>query len=114
MLQPVQILYHGTSFDYSEQIEEQGLRKMSSEAVYLTADIQVAYNYAKSKGTKTVICIIDAPQMAKDGFVFKHNDTYAEWTTEYVPPKYLVQLLVEDDSELYLVDQYAKEAVQNS
>lgn len=103
MAKPIQLLYHGTSLESSKLIEEQGLIPKNYDKVYLTADLQVAYNYAKQKSDKTVICIVDAPQMIKDGFTFEHNNTYAEWTTDYVPSNYLVQVLVEDESSLEVV-----------
>ena len=100
MAKPIQLLYHGTSLDNSKFIKEQGLIPKNYDKVYLTADLQVAYNYAKSKSDKTVICIVDAPQMIRDGFTFNHDNTHAEWTTDHVPPEYLVQVLIEDESEL--------------
>ena len=48
---PVQLLYHGTVMDYSDLIEQQGLKPISHEKVYLTADINVAYDYAKQRTT---------------------------------------------------------------
>ena len=41
--------------------------------------------------------------MVKDGFTFDHNNTYAEWTTDSVPEKYLIQILIEDESDLAAV-----------
>lgn len=100
MTNPTQLLYHGTSFSNSTLIEQQGLLPKNYDKVYLTTDIRVAYNYAKSRNDQPVICIVDAPQMVKDGFTFDHNNTYAEWTTDSVPEKYLIQLLIEDESDL--------------
>lgn len=106
-MKPIQLLYHGTSLDYSESIEENGLVKKNYDVVYLTADIEVAYEYAlravKNSNSITrqpVICIIDAPQMVADGFTFNHELAYAEWTTECVPANYIVQVAIEDESDL--------------
>ena len=98
-MKPVTLLYHGTSKTYSAAIEEQGLIPINYDNVYLTADLYVAYSYAK-KTDQPVICIIDAPQMAKDGFTFEHDATYAEWTTKIVPAKYIVQVLIESEEDI--------------
>ena len=99
-MNPLQILYHGTSYDHSALIEQEGLVPKNHSAVYLTADINVAYDYAKKHYSNPVICLIDAPQMVADGFVFELNMSSAEYTTAAVPSKYLVQLVIEDEAEL--------------
>lgn len=114
---PVQLLYHGTSFKHSASIEEQGLIKINYDKVYLTADLEVAYNYAKRKQVNEndysgiVICIIDAPQMVKDGFTFEHQHTHAEWTIDNVPSRYILQVIIESYDELLQLAHYAQEQV---
>ena len=120
-VKPVGLLYHGTAFDYSDIIEQEGLKPVNHEKVYLTADLNVAYEYAKMQITnvhttsmQTVICIVDARQMYKDGFVFTHNATNAEYTVSAVPPKYILQIVVESEDELELLAHYVQEQVFNS
>lgn len=117
-MKPVQFLFHGTAYDYSELIEQQGIKPINHDQVYLTADLNVAYQYAKSKITDphtnsmlTVICVVDALQMYKDGFTFNHDVGTAEYTTAHVPPHYLVQIVVESESELELLAHYVQEQV---
>ena len=106
-VKPVQILYHGTTLESAELIESQGIIKKNHDKVYLTSDIHVAYEYAKQRtkdlrnnSFQPVICIVDAPEMVKDGFVFEHMLTYAEWTTDNVPSKYILQVAVESEEDL--------------
>ena len=113
---PVQLLYHGTSLDNAEIIEQQGIVKKNHDKVYLTSDILVAYDYANmrvndvsSNSFKPVICIVDAPQMVKDGFVFEHNIVNAEWTVDNVPAQYILQFVIEEESELELLAHYVHE-----
>lgn len=110
MSNPVQLLYHGTSFIYSAVIEHEGLKPVNYDKVHLTADINVAYHYA-AESSMPVICIVDAPQMVKDGFTFTHEASNAEWTVDYVPAKYLIQIVVESENELTLLAHYAQEQV---
>ena len=121
VMKPVQFLFHGTAYDYSDIIEHEGLKPVNHDKVYLTADINVAYHYAKSKtldphtnSMQTVICVVDALQMYKDGFVFTHEATNAEYTVNEVPPHYLVQIVVESEDELELLAHYVQDEVFNS
>lgn len=117
-MNPVQFLYHGTCYKYSHQIDTEGLQPVNHDKVYLTADIVVAYEYAKTASSNNdlslpVICIVDAVQMHKDGYKFTHEATNAEWTTEYVLPKYLLQIIPESLDELEQLLHYAQEKVTN-
>lgn len=110
-VKPFGLLYHGTSLQNITSIEEKGIIPLNYSKVYLTADLQVAYNYAKSKG-KPVICVVDAQGLYKDGFKFTHEHDSAEWTVDMVPPKYLVQIIVESETELDSIAYYAHKAVK--
>ena len=113
VVKPVQLLYHGTSVNHSVSIEQEGIRPVNYNRVYLTADIYVAFNYACNKQVKDkdysgiVICIVDAQKMYMDGFEFTHEVTHAEYTVESVPPQYLLQVIIESEEELELFAQYA-------
>ena len=111
---PVQLLYHGTCYKYSHWIETEGIRPINHDTVYLTADIVVAYQYAKDASRNNdlslpVICIVDALQMYKDGYKFMHETDTAEWTIGYVPPKYLLQVIPESIDDLETLLHYAQE-----
>ena len=113
---PVQLLFHGTAFDYSDTIERQGLLNQNYDKVYLTSDLYVAYEYAlmrtrslQSNSLQPVICVVDAPQMAKDGFVFTHDVSTAEYTVDKVPPHYILQVVIEGEADLDQLARYVKE-----
>lgn len=114
IMKPVQLLYHGTSRNCSEQIEQYGLKPINYNKVYLTADINVAFNYACRKQiidkdySGIVICIVDAQKMFSDGFIFTHESTNAEYTVENVPSKYILQVIIESEEELEMFAQYAR------
>ena len=114
-MNPVQILYHGTSLDYVESIENKGLISANNR-VYLTTDINVAYDYSvlaihreDSFCSQCVICIIDALQMVKDGFEFEFINN--EYTVTHVPSKYIIQVAIESEQDLPLLAHYAQEQV---
>lgn len=115
-MNPVQLLYHGTVYDYIDVIEQQGLKPVNYGKVYLTADIDVAYQYAKMRMNDLqtssmipVICVVDAPQMVTDGFTFDHALDSAEYTVDSVPSKYLLHVVIETEDDLKLLYQYVKE-----
>ena len=114
-MKPVQILYHGTSLDYVESIDEKGLVSDNNK-VYLTADVIVAYDYAlkavqKGYSLQPVICVVNAPQMVEDGFIFEHDNVNAEFTVNNIPAKYIIQIAVESEDDLELLVHYAQEQV---
>lgn len=118
-MKPFGLLYHGTCYCYSRCIEKNGIRPVNHKQVYLTADLQVAYDYAKQNSKENglsfpVICIVDALQMHKDGYTFTHETSNAEWTTDYVPSKYVIQIMVESEDELDLVAHYAQKVVEEN
>lgn len=114
-MQPVQILYHGTSLDHIESIETKGLISKDNK-VYLTTDINVAYEYSvlaihrkDSFCLQSVICIVNAPLMVKDGFEFDFNNN--EYIITHVPSKYITQVAIESEADLVLLAHYAQEQV---
>lgn len=114
-MNPVQILYHGTSLDYVESIENKGLISVNDK-VYLTTDLNVAFDYANkaihrenSFCSQCVICIVDAVQMVKDGFEFDFVNN--EYIVTHVPSKYIIQVALESEEELPSLAHYAQEQV---
>lgn len=116
-MKPVQILYHGTCKKYSNNIEQSGLIPVNYNKVYLTADVQVAYEYAttcaENNSSIPIVCIVDAKQMAKDGLAFEHDHEYAEWTVDSVPTNYLLQIIIESENDLDELAHYAQEIVNS-
>lgn len=115
---PVQVLYHGTSFVNSGNIEDVGLVASKTNKVFLTADINVAYYYAKQRVEGTtdlpVVCVVDAEQMHKDGFVFYHEQSTAEYTVSNVPSKYILQIGVESEDDLNLITHYVNSVLEEN
>lgn len=108
-LKPVQVLYHGTSLSNSSNIKVEGLQKINHEYVYLTSDIHVAYEYALKNSSEPVICVVDAIEMHKDGYIFNKNDYEFEWLVSSVPPQYILQILIESEDDLkFIVDSLQK------
>lgn len=102
-VKPFQLLYHGTCIDNSKSIEEKGLVGKDDSYVYLTSDLHVAYEYALRTNCPPVICIIDAPAMFRDGHIFYKEQFEFEWLTATVPPKYILQIQIEDESDLDMI-----------
>lgn len=97
---PPDVLYHGTPRRNSSTIEAEGLSKMQRNHVHLTDDIYTAFNVGMRYHDKVVICVVDAKQMSLDGFEFYLSQNNV-WLIEHVPSKYLLQVQIDDYSELH-------------
>ena len=97
---PPDVLYHGTPRRNSSNIEVEGLCKMERNHVHLTDDIYTAFNVGMRYHDKVVICVVDAKQMSIDGFKFYQSQNNV-WLIEHVPSKYLLQIQIDDYSELH-------------
>ena len=84
---PPAVLYHGTASRFVESIRNAGLQPRSRLYVHLSADVGTAEIVGKRHG-KPVIFVVDAAQMAADGFTF-YLSTNGVWLTKAVPPEYL-------------------------
>lgn len=110
---PPRYLFHGTSLDYLDQIEQQGLKAITYDKVFLASDCYIALEYAKYRITHRqcnsftpVVLVIDALQMYVDGFTFEEL-SYGEYVINKVPPEYIIDSII-DDEELLLAH-YAQE-----
>lgn len=83
-------LYHGTGSGSVEQIEREGLLKMSRHHVHLSLDLVTARAVGARHG-KPVVFVVDAAQMQADGFVF-FCSANGVWLVDHVPPRYLQRL----------------------
>ena len=102
MIRPFQKLYHGTSKSSIDNILLQGIVKKNHNEVYLTADLNVAYKYAKQhdNSQSAVICIVDAVKMYYDGYIFNHDVSAAEYTVSNVPVDYITIVTIDAYEEL--------------
>ena len=85
---PPTVLYHGTSEQFANEIENLGLIKKLRTHVHLSEDIETAKNVGSRRKGNLVILKIDAEQMAKDGYKFYRSEN-GVWLTDNVPTKYL-------------------------
>lgn len=67
----------------------------------------------QSNSEQPVICIIDAPLMVKDGILFEHSQTYAEYTIDNVPSKYILQVAIESEDDLRMLTTGIEEVIRN-
>lgn len=85
--QPPDTLYHGTVDRFLDSINQQGLDKGARHHVHLSVDQPTAVNVGSRRG-KPVLLVIDAKQMAADGFEFFVTGN-GVWLVDHVPPQYL-------------------------
>ncbi len=104
-MKPPKILYHGTSYKYINSINKQGIVKINYDKVYLTDNIETAYEYA-NKNMYAVICVVDAEQMYMNGYEFDLINN--EWLTEIVPKDYMLPILIEDIEDLNIIKEHVK------
>jgi putative RNA 2'-phosphotransferase len=94
LIEPPELLFHGTSFENKKSINKDGLLSMSRQHVHLTEDIttakQVGLRHSKNLENLWLISI-NAKKMFQDGYQFykSKNNVYL---TNNVPPKYLKQV----------------------
>lgn len=85
--QPPQLLFHGTSTKYLDSIMEKGIISKSRQYVHLSKDVDTAYTVGLRHGAGTVILVVSAKQMWKDGYKFFLSDN-GVWLVDEVPTKY--------------------------
>ena len=85
--QPPLLLFHGTSTKYLDSIMEKGIISKSRQYVHLSKDVDTAYTVGLRHGAGTVILVVSANQMWKDGYKFFLSDN-GVWLVEEVPTKY--------------------------
>ena len=84
---PPDTLYHGTTYRFIHLIKQTGLAKQKRHAVHLSLDVDTAINVGSRHG-KPCILIINAKQMAEDGFKF-YKSANGVWLVDSVPMKYI-------------------------
>ena len=86
---PPDILYHGTTEKYLENIFKEGLRSQSRQHVHLSITIETAKSVGSRHG-KPVILSINALAMHQAGFKFYLSENKV-WLTDSVPAEYITQ-----------------------
>lgn len=84
---PPELLFHGTSTKYLDSILKEGLIPKSRQYVHLSKDVDTAHTVGLRHGACTVILVVSAEQMYKDGYKFYLSDN-GVWLTDTVPTKY--------------------------
>jgi putative RNA 2'-phosphotransferase len=84
---PPEVLYHGTTGEFTTVIFRDGLKKMNRHHVHLSPDTETASRVGARRG-KPVILRIDAAAMQQAGHVFFCSEN-GVWLTDEVPPEYL-------------------------
>ena len=84
--QPPLLLFHGTSTKYLDSIMEKGIISKSRQYVHLSKDVDTAYTVGLRHGAGTVILVVSANQMWKDGYKFFLSDN-GVWLVDEVPTK---------------------------
>lgn len=89
-IKPPTHLYHGTSYDFKNLLQIEGLKKMSRQHVHLTDDLatakQVGLRHTKNSGELWIITI-NAEEMWKNGYEFYKTEN-GVWLTDHVPSSY--------------------------
>ena len=85
--QPPQLLFHGTSTKYLDGIMDKGIVSKSRQYVHLSKDVDTAHTVGLRHGAGTVILVVSAEQMWKDGYKFFLSDN-GVWLVDKVPTKY--------------------------
>lgn len=97
--QPPLLLFHGTSTKYLDSIMEKGIIAKSRQYVHLSKDVDTAHTVGLRHGAGTVILVVSAEQMYKDGYKFFLSEN-GVWLTDEVPTKYFTLWHVNSDFDL--------------
>ncbi|MFZ0596792.1 MAG: RNA 2'-phosphotransferase [Flavobacterium sp.] len=86
-VEPSEFLYHGTVEKFLENIQKEGLQKMSRQHVHLSKDKDTAIKVGGRRGVPQILTV-KSGEMFKDGFKFYLSENNV-WLTDEVPPKYI-------------------------
>jgi len=87
LVNPPDILYHGTAHKFVDAIRNEGLSKRKRHHVHLSTLKETAIRVGMRHG-KPVVLLIDSHQMASDGFKFYLSNN-GVWLVDHIPPKYI-------------------------
>jgi putative RNA 2'-phosphotransferase len=84
VIEPPELLYHGTVERFLPAIREQGLEKRRRHHVHLSPDRETASTVGSRRG-KAVVLVIKASWMHRDGHTF-YQSVNGVWLTTQVDP----------------------------
>ena len=84
---PPDILYHGTTVKYLDDILKDGLKRQSRQHVHLSVTIETARSVGSRHG-KPVILIIRSKDMHDAGYKFYLSENKV-WLTDAIPVEYI-------------------------
>ena len=90
-IEPPAVLYHGTATTTLPVVLREGLKPMSRQDVYLSADLETALRVGSRHG-RPVVLVVDAAALSCDGHAFRLSAN-GVWLTDRVPPTHLRQHL---------------------
>lgn len=90
IVNPPEVLYHGTGEKFVESIDAQGLIPKSRLYVHLSADTDTAVKVGSRHGNPVVYKILSG-KMFHDGHVF-YKSVNGVWLTKEVPVEYLQKI----------------------
>lgn len=91
---PPDILYHGTALKNLDGILNDGIISKNRQFVHLSEDTEMAISVGSRHGSPVVLRV-DTKAMLADACVF-FNPKKGIWLTEYVCPKYLLKMSVDE------------------
>lgn len=93
--EPPQYLYHGTTTEAYEKIQESGyISKMKRHAVHMQSKKDKAWQSAKRWKKEPLVLQIDAKKMYEDGYVFGVSENEV-WFVDKVPVEYIIHEIYE-------------------
>ncbi|WP_291147392.1 RNA 2'-phosphotransferase [Flavobacterium sp. UBA7680] len=85
--EPSEYLYHGTVGKFMENIQKEGLKKMSRQHVHLSKDKETAIKVGSRRGVPQILTVRSG-EMYRDGFKFYSSENNV-WLTDEVPVRYI-------------------------
>lgn len=90
VVNPPEVLYHGTGEKFVESIDAQGLIPKSRLYVHLSSDTDTAVKVGSRHGNPVIYRVLSG-KMCRDGHVF-YKSVNGVWLTKSVPVKYLQKI----------------------
>ncbi|MFF5205728.1 RNA 2'-phosphotransferase [Streptosporangium sp. NPDC000396] len=87
VVEPPEVLFHGTVGAYLTAIREEGLRPMSRHAVHLSPDRETATRVGARRG-RAVVLVVRSGDMHRAGHEFRLSAN-GVWLADHVPAAYI-------------------------
>ena len=89
---PPDILYHGTSKDFAQSIQQVGLLPMNRQYVHLSTNVETAIQVGLRKDNRPLLLEINAKEAYMDGVVFYQGNEQV-WLVDKLSSKYVQNLI---------------------